>query len=885
MWKYFHMEIDDQNVSGLPGVQSGTPTPNARPLNTAMWLSSMDPISSQIMESLITSNVGPQALASSFNLFNFIFQNFENFATELNRNPIDESSKIKIERPTEPKERPNPNNAFEMIRTMRGHISAGMWALILYCKEGYLSVHLLPSDFIASIIDDKMSDFPAYLEIVQQEGQPASWQIENKPIVIEVIPGLIRHLVEHLVRVSRGEAPANERFSFFTPRKTKETSGVFTMPPSVQAAIAGEVLPDTSSSNGGGSPVPFAQATPPTPATFAPPQAAPQNNARLTRSQIIKNMMQEARLKADAASNQIFYNKPNQATLAQEKTVAVQQFSLPGAPELNFKNPGSSGTNIQATSPPPFLAPPAGLFGGGINAAGGFENAPKNALPGLASPPPSLLTNSGTDIQSIDTPSAFNSAPQSPFARPAAPPSLQTPPAQTPAPPANPSTSATSLAALLNSAPASTQAPAATAASTASQESISIPISPPAPPVAPVPPPPQPAPLSQSGVMAAPPPPPGQPPRPLPPPGVPTGFSAPPAPPFSAPPPPPSPNEKMGSVGAPPPLPSLAPPSPPPLPSMSAPPAPPPPPAPPSQQSAAVPLVPVVPFPQFTQTSMPAAPVPESLILGESAKSPLSLFDDDEEIQESLEEQPEVQEQDEQILENASVELEDEIVSSSEDVEPGILSESSESADLFDFEQVQESNEVFEPSEELQENSEVSYEQEEQEVQEVQEYEQSSEYENAPAYEEAQSGEDLQQYEQGEFEEQQNYDGETSYQEYALDESQQGEGEAEYEQYETDESYQMSGEVNGFAASIQDPLDSPEALNQIMEQSQRVVRDGCFQILGELDQVLDSLRAAAQVAMHNDNIQAVTDIMQHSKQIKALRERLVSFKEENIKEE
>ncbi len=182
------------------------------------------------MESLITTNVGQQALSSSFNLFNFIFQNFENFANELNKNPIDDNLRIKFERPTEPKERPNPNNTFEMIRTMRGHISVGMWALILYCKEGFLSVHLLPSDFIASIIDDKMSDFPAYLEITQQEGLPGNWQIENKPIVIEVIPGLIRHLVEHLVRVSRGEAPANERFSFFTPRKTKKLQACLPCP-------------------------------------------------------------------------------------------------------------------------------------------------------------------------------------------------------------------------------------------------------------------------------------------------------------------------------------------------------------------------------------------------------------------------------------------------------------------------------------------------------------------------------------------------------------------------------------------------------------------------------------------------------------------------------
>ncbi len=298
------MEIDDkQNASGLPGVHAGTTTPNARPSNTTMWLSSLDPVSSHIMESLITSNVGPQALSSSFNLFNFIFQNFENFANELNKNPIDDTFKIKFERPSEPKERPNPNNTFEMIRTMRGHITVGMWALILYCKDGYLSVHLLPSDFVSSIIDDKMSDFPAYLEIIQKEGPPGNWQIENKPIVIEVIPGLIRHLVEHLVRVSRGEAPANERFSFFNPRKTRESAAVFAMPASVQAAIAGEVLTDTASSNGGAE-APNALAPTQAPAqnqafqqafqppNIPPPQPQPQKSS--TRSQFIMSKMQEA---------------------------------------------------------------------------------------------------------------------------------------------------------------------------------------------------------------------------------------------------------------------------------------------------------------------------------------------------------------------------------------------------------------------------------------------------------------------------------------------------------------------------------------------------------------------------------------------------------------
>ncbi|MCW5822669.1 MAG: hypothetical protein KIT34_07675 [Cyanobacteria bacterium TGS_CYA1] len=873
------MEIDEQqNAPGLPGASPGTATPNQRPSNTAMWLSSMDPVSSQIMESLITTNVGPQALSSSFNLFNFIFQNFENFANELNRNPIDDNFRVKIARPTEPKERPNPSNAFEMIRTMRGHISAGMWALILYCKEGYLSVHLLPSDFIASIIDDKMSDFPAYLEIIQQEGQPGSWQIENKPIVIEVIPGLIRHLVEHLVRVSRGEAPANERFSFFTPRKTKETAAVFTMPASVQAAIAGEVLPDASGSNGSFQTAPtFA---PPQPQSQLQPQAqsmpqtqaqaqAPAPQARLTRSQAIKNMMQEARAKADAEAaspptNQIYYNQPNQATIAQEKTVAVQQFSLPGAPELNFKNPNTSVTNAVPVSPPPFLAPPAGLFGGGPEL---------NPSPGMISPPASLLTESGTDANAIATPSAFN-APQSPFARPQAPPAPQAPATQ------NPTTSATSLSALLNNA-----TPASTAASTASSESVA----PVPPPSTPVPPPPQPASLSQSGVMPAPPPPPGQPQRPLPPP-VPTGFSAPPPAPFSAPPPPPLPGANSFSPGAPPPPPASVPPSPPPMPFMSLPQAsqaPPPPPAPnttPSAQSAAVP---VVPFPNFTQTSIPAAPVPESLILGEvanqGAQSPLSLFDDDDEAQElqELQDLQDLQEPVEQLVQEETS-SEEEILEADQNDQAINLFVSNNDDD--DEAQGQDESEILESQSAEQENGELVFEQTELGENS---YDQDSGYENASSYDENESEEQeyQEQYEQGEFEEQQSYDSEGNYQDYASEQSQQGDEEVEYEQYETDESYQMNGEVNGFAAAIQDPLDSPEALSQIMEQSQRVVRDGCFQILGELDQVLDSLRAAAQVAMQNDNIQAVTDIMQHSKQIKALRERLVSFKEENIKED
>lgn len=846
------MEIENkQNASSLPGGHAGTTSPNARPTNTAMWLSSMDPVSSQIMESLITTNFGQQALASSFNLFNFIFQNFENFANELNENPIDENFRIKFERPTEPKERPNPNNTFEMIRTMRGHISVGMWALILYCKEGFLSVHLLPSDFIASIIDDKMSDFPAYLEITQQEGLPGNWQIENKPIVIEVIPGLIRHLVEHLVRVSRGEAPANERFSFFTPRKTKETTGVFAMPASVQAAIAGNVLSETASSNGGAE---APQALAPAPAqlsqqAFQPqyisqPQTQTQNSS--TRSQYIMSKMQEARAQADgtANQNQIFYNEPNQATIAQERTVAVQQFSLPGAPELNFKNPSSSGTNINAASPPAFLAPPVGLFGGG-------PGAPQSPAQGMISPPPSLLSNSGTDANTVVTPPAFNTAPQSPFARPVPPPELSpgTPPVPGVSAPQNPGTSATSLAALLN---ASTSA--------ASQVSNQNPN--------PVPPPP--APLSQSGVMQAPPPPPGLPPRPLPPPGVPTGFGAPPSPPFNAPPPPPAPGSNT-AMGAPPPLPFQAPPPPmPPIAANSTPPN-----TTPGAQNAGAP-VPVVPFPNFTQTSMPAASVPESVILGEAASpgqstTPLSLFDDDEELFEADSYDP----------------SEEELISdqSFENPEPSILSQSNESIDLFESNESNETGESQDPSEspetaEIFDSGDaaqeiVEYEQEESEYQS---------YENSEEASEQESGENSDEvnYEQveGGFEDQESYDG--NYQDYANEGSVEAGG---YEQYETDQSYPISPEVNGFAASIEDPLDSPEALVQIMEQSQRVVRDGCFHILGELDQVLDSLRAAAQVAMHNDNIQAVTDIMQHSKQIKALRERLVSFKEENIKDD
>lgn len=306
--------------------------------------------------------------------------------------------------------------------------------------------------------------------------------------------------------------------------------------------------------------------------------------------------------------------------------------------------------------------------------------------------------------------------------------------------------------------------------------------------------------------------------------------------------------------------------------------------------------VPVVPFPNSTQTSMPAAPVPESVILGEATTqgqptTPLSLFDDD----------------DEPLEPDSYSSSEEELISeeSTENFESSILSQSNESIDLFESNESVESLDSIESVESVESAESIESAGSEEslaildsgeEGQEIVEYDQvESEFQSYPDSGDEMNAEQFQnqQYDQveGGFEEQESYD--TNYQDYAtesavLDGGEQEVGEQEaggYEQYETDQSYQMSGEVNGFAANIEDPLDSPEALNQIMEQSQRVVRDGCFQILNELDQVLDSLRAAAQVAMHNDNIQAVTDIMQHSKQIKALRERLVSFKEENIKDE
>lgn len=745
---------DQQNSTGTQAVPGQSQA-------TAQWLSMLDPVFNQIMESLMTSNVGTQAFSSSFALFDFIFNSFATFSDELNKNPPDETFTVKIVRPSAPSERPNPQNAFEMIRIMKGHISVGMWALILYARDGYLSVHLLPSQFLSSIVDDKMGDFPAYLEIVQPEGQTGSWQIENKPIVIEVIPGLIRHLVEHLVRVSRGEATANERFSFFSPRKTKETPSLapvpvsepapnpvltpppppptpvltpppppspapaplpFTMPASVQAAIAGNVLPSggpgaTPTSNGGDAP---AQAQ------------SSANNQAITRSQIIKNLMQEAR------------EKEKNASIQQEKTVAMQQFAMPGAPDLGFQNPSASnpGTSSSTSNPalPPFPAPPAGLFG---SPPQGFS-----APPGAPAMPSQL--ESSSQIPAIpNQPQAFQAPPPSPFARPGAPP------------------------------------------------------------------------------PSAPPPPPGQPPRQgLPPPGFSGAPPAPPGPGFGSPPPFPG-----AAPAAPPPAPGLASISPPPMPAHFAPP---PPPAP------SAPAVPVVPFPQFTQTSMPAAQLPESLIEEVSQSSNAappaskSLFDDEEDSQEQEAVEPSYEEYGEP---------EDGALESQTQYE---AEERLESESIPDSEYQTESESYSEDTV----NSEVQYDDSQYDV----------------SYQEQET---------------ENYQGEDSVNEYDQDS-----GSYDQEQYETDSSYQMNGQVtNGFAATIAEPLDTPEALGQIMYQSERVMRDGCNQILNELDQVLDSLRAAAQVAMHNDNIQAVTDIMHHSKQIKALRERLVVFKDENVKDE
>ncbi len=770
------MDREDQQNS------SGTQTVPGQSQATAQWLSRLDPVSNQIMESLMTSNVGTQAFSSSFALFDFIFNSFATFADELNKNSPDESLTVKIERPSAPSERPNPQNAFEMIRIMKGHISVGMWALILYAKDGYLSVHLLPSQFLSSIVEDKMGDFPAYLEIVQPEGQTGSWQIENKPIVIEVIPGLIRHLVEHLVRVSRGEATANERFSFFSPRKTKETPSLapvpvsepapapvltpapppsavpapaplpFTMPASVQAAIAGNVLPSANPAPAGPG------ATPTSNGGDAPQAQSSPNNQAITRSQIIKNLMQEAREKEKNA-NQIFYERPNPQTIEQEKTVAVQQFAMPGAPDLGFQNPSTSnpGTSSSTSNPalPPFPAPPAGLFG---SPPQGFS-----APPGAPSMPTQLEQSNSQTPALANQPQAFQAPPPSPFARPSAP-SGSAPP--------------------------------------------------------------------------APPPPPGMPPRPgqAPPNAVSGAPPAPPGPGFGSPPPFPG-----AAPAAPPPVPGLASISPPPMPTHFAPP---PPPAP------SAPAVPVVPFPQFTQTAMPAAQLPESLLeevsQSSSAQAPASksLFDDEDDSQEQEIVEPSIEEQ-------SYDEQDQEAFALDGGAESGVQFETEESLELEPAADSEYQAETPAESESyLQEtvNSDVQYDDSQYDV----------------SYQEQET---------------ENYQSEDTFNEYDQEE-------VAYDQYETDPSYQMNGQItNGFAASIAEPLDTPEALGQIMYQSERVMREGCNHILNELDQVLDSLRAAAQVAMHNDNIQAVTDIMHHSKQIKALRERLVVFKDENVKEE
>jgi hypothetical protein len=183
---------------------------------TSKWLNNLDNLPERLNPE---GTIAPtkEAVLPVHSLTDRLFDEFQRYAFEFNKNPVGKDLMVQVERPTAPRSQATHTNMRPGDQPVlaNGHTSTRHFALVLKIYESRIRAFVIPVDHIVAFYGGH-GEFDPFMEI---EAVPAPsglvWRVKKDLVTTQSLPVLAKKLFSALIRVANGEAlftdPLNSR--------------------------------------------------------------------------------------------------------------------------------------------------------------------------------------------------------------------------------------------------------------------------------------------------------------------------------------------------------------------------------------------------------------------------------------------------------------------------------------------------------------------------------------------------------------------------------------------------------------------------------------------------------------------------------------------------
>jgi hypothetical protein len=179
---------------------------------TSRWLANLDDLPEKLNPEGTLAPPTQEATLPVYELADKLFDDFQRYIFEFNKNPVGQELMVQVERPT--MLRHAVSKSFGSVPAVaQGHILTRYFAMVLKMYEHGIKAYVIPAENIVAFYGDDVS-FNSFLEIeAAQTSGGTVWKVHNETITPKSLPLLSKRLFSALIKVATGESTYVDPFN------------------------------------------------------------------------------------------------------------------------------------------------------------------------------------------------------------------------------------------------------------------------------------------------------------------------------------------------------------------------------------------------------------------------------------------------------------------------------------------------------------------------------------------------------------------------------------------------------------------------------------------------------------------------------------------------
>jgi hypothetical protein len=205
---------------------------------TSRWLANLDQLPEKLNPEGTLAPPAQEATLPVHVLADKLFDDFQRYAFEFNKNPVGTDLVVQVERPT-PVRHSAPKRFGDQPVISQGHFLTRYFANVLKMYEHGIRAFVIPAENLVAFYGSDL-EFTDYMQIEPVQGANGTvWKVGNETVTPQSLPNLSKRIFSALIKVATGEGPYNDPFNELEKAKANKAATAVPPPPSYRANESG----------------------------------------------------------------------------------------------------------------------------------------------------------------------------------------------------------------------------------------------------------------------------------------------------------------------------------------------------------------------------------------------------------------------------------------------------------------------------------------------------------------------------------------------------------------------------------------------------------------------------------------------------------------------